>query len=133
LGCSGADYQAQRDFEDQCWSLADTLRFEQDLKSHELEPKVGIDLTLGSDFRTQNLYLKLRYARAGQAWQELLLHDTLMTPVGAWRAEVNHGTVDWHMEPQLALPEAGRYRFELYHYMRDTLLCSVREVGFSLR
>lgn len=128
VGCGGPAAQVERSYETGCWPMTDTLRWTAEAAAGTLP--LDIELKLGTDFRTQNLFLKLRYRREGGAYQEMRIEDTLMNPQGEWLQPISGNTVDWKVDPrpQLNLPQAGTYQFELFHFMRDTLLCAVQEV-----
>ncbi len=131
IGC-GPKQKVSRSFDDGCWPSSDTLRF--DYQTGASRVKAVVDLTFQSDFATQNIFLKLRYAAENKPWQEVLWGDTLMSPEGEWLNEMSGEKVNWTMTkgPTLGLEPNQNYHFQLYHFMRDSLVCSVREVGLRL-
>jgi gliding motility-associated lipoprotein GldH len=130
LSACGPDYLAQAHFEDGCWPLQDTLRFDWAVEA-QAPRTLQVDLTLDADYRYQNLYLKLQYQGPAGQQGELLLQDTLIDPTGHWLAERQGARVQWTITPAPALPftEAGTYQMALFHYMRDSSLCEVYEVA----
>ncbi|MEM9984225.1 MAG: hypothetical protein AAF804_03955 [Bacteroidota bacterium] len=131
LAC-GPPHKVSRSFDDGCWPSSDTLSFDYQTGSSPV--KAVVDLTLQSDFATQNIFLKLRYGAGDKPWREVLWGDTLMSPEGEWLTDVNGDKVKWTMSqgPVLALDPEQSYQFQLYHFMRDSLVCAVREVGLRL-
>lgn len=130
--CAGPDYLAEARFDQGCWPMQDTLRFELPVEAGQA-PQLQVDLTLDAEYRYQNLYLKLRYRGPEGQSGELLLHDELVAPTGLWRGERRGQEVHWTIEPTPALPATapGTYQLELFHYMRDSSLCEVYFVGVA--
>ncbi len=128
-GCTSQDRLAHLELEDGCWPLADTLTWTQTLEKGATFP--AVELELGTEFRTQNLFLKVLCMGPGlDQPREYLIEEELLTKEGEWLAPISGGTVRWNINsrPQLELPQAGDYTFKLFHFMRDSSLCEVHEV-----
>ena len=110
--------------------MTDTLMWTQDIDRGASLPQLS--LKLNTDFRTQNIFLKVQYTGPGlDEPREVLIEENLITSEGEWLAPISGNTVSWDgtSRPQLEVPQSGTYSFKLYHFMREEDLCAVKEVN----
>lgn len=131
--CSSFPPGGRQEFPDACWAMSDTLTWMHDNSVPDsLTPRIR--MTFEPGYRYRNVHLRLRWTAPSGAIGLLTLQDTLLDAEGNWLAGNDARAVQAEIGPAagIRLAETGAYRFQLYHYMRDSALCQVRSVEAGL-
>ncbi len=133
--CQPRDFYAEKQFEYECWALQDTFAF--DYENPAPDPAFSLDVSVDflEEYAFRNLFLKITATSPSGQRSDFLLNDTLQDEAGNWRVERSSGhyPVVFSQPLNVALPEAGAWRFQVIQYMRADTLCEIARVGVSLR
>lgn len=126
--CDTRDYLFEKTFDNQCWSIADSLKFEAELEGSKTFPLL---LSFNSDYAYQNIYLKLIYTAPDGKAKELLINEKLSDALGNWQTEIQGSTYFFELPEAINIenPKPGKYSFSLFQYMREDNLCGIEKVG----
>lgn len=133
LTACGPDYLVQREFGDQCWDSSDTLQADLEVTTVSDSQTVWICTELLADYPYQNLQLRLKVTAPDGSNTVTPLNLPAVSPEGDWLTTPERGGYPFITPVTLATEVGGTYHLNLYHYMRDALICNVQSIGLSLQ
>lgn len=131
VSCNQTPFLAKKVFDQNCWAIGDTIRFEVDHTGAETTVKLGVEVHFIPEYSYRNLYLSLLCKTPGGEIQTFVLNDTLMDADGNWQGEYAKWTFSQGVSVPVSAP--GTYRFSLVQYMRDENLCDIKQAGVFVR
>lgn len=133
--CQSRDFYAEKQFEFECWALQDTFAFTYENPAPDAALSLDVSVDFLEEYAFRNLFLKITAISPSGQRSDFLLNDTLQDDAGNWRVERGRSRypVVFSQPLDVALPEAGGWRFQVIQYMREDTLCEIAQVGVSLR
>lgn len=127
MACDTPEYSASKSFEDQCWSIEDTMQYAFDV-SKEMQEGISFQTFMDFDenFGYRNIYLKALLKGPEGIETDWVIADTLIDSLGYWISDHMNTPISG---TQKVVPKGvGAYQIELIQYLRDSNLCNIKAV-----
>lgn len=127
-------FEEEKIFTASCWSYNDTLTYQYENQDTAGILEFRFPVTFTEAYTYNNVYLRLEVTTPGGNTQIVPNQFFLQDATGAWRGEKEDGKIPLVLKvgDGVKLNQPGSYRFRLYHYMQDSLLCGIVKAGVQL-
>ena len=134
LGCDASLATKSISFEHECWNITDTLTLDFENKSISTKYSIQLDLVFSNDYRYNNMYAGLITKYPDGKTKQINVPLVLMDNAGNWYGEGTK-TISHHADLTRAenLHLEGKYKFRLFQFMQEDLLCGIKSAKFSIR
>lgn len=133
-GCSKHWQSAEKDFENKCWNVSDTLSLSFENTDTSAVYELSFPVTVNEDYPFHNLYLHVVLnAPSGDA-STIPTEFVLADPNGNWLSEPSGDVITFQLKvPEgIRFSQTGKYSLRLFHFMRDADLCGVESAGIAV-
>ena len=134
LGCESHFAETQSDWEADCWSLHDTVHLSFLSEDTNAVYRLYFPMVFTEDYPYNNISLRALVTSPTGDQNLLPARFELSDVNGNWYSEPNGEEIafDLGLADGLKFNQKGNYSVQLYHYMRDELLCGMRSSGIVL-
>jgi gliding motility-associated lipoprotein GldH len=133
-GCSKDWHSAEREFENRCWNVSDTLSLSFENTDTAAVYELAFPITVNEDYPFHNLYLRVKLQAPSGDASIIPTEFVLADPNGSWLSEPSGDVVPFRLKvPEgIRFSQKGNYTMKLYHFMRDADLCGVEKAGIAV-
>lgn len=127
-------YAVERDVDEKGWNMHDPVVFDVDIEDTLQVYDFFIDVRNSAHYTKANTFFFINTTFPDGS----VAYDTLECPLadveGHWYGHRTGRYVDsrFVFQRHVIIPHSGRYRFEVYHGMRDTNVTGLKSVGLRI-
>lgn len=129
-------YDEHKTIKDDVWNINDKMVFNVEVESDDLSDRYNflVDLRNTKEYPYSNafLFIKTTFPNGGYALDTM--ECPLTEPSGRWYGKVSSNHVDnrFYLRKEVVFPQAGMYRFEIFHGLRDSNVVGIKNVGLRI-
>lgn len=133
-GCESHFADEFYEFEDDCWSLKDTIKLNFNNSDTSAIYTLQFPLIFTEEYPFNNIYLRAMITSPSGDQNILPAKFTLMDPIGNWNSSPDGGQIPFKLgiADGLKFNQQGGYSIKFYHFMQDDPLCGIQKVGILL-